>query len=702
MVDTPTSKMEWALWLAEKGFEILPLNAGSKNPKRGFGWLGTLTSEPEKIREWFDEDPDMNYGVCPGQHNVILDLDDKPWENKDGVSHLIGLELEHEPIGDTLTARSPSGGKHLFLSLPPDHPPVGNVHEFGKDSGIDVRGYHGYVVGPGSELVEGKCKPTDIPGPYVIENPDCEITQVPDWLLSGYLRKKRERDDQADTPLIPLDLPENLAKAEDFLKSRAPAVTGRGGNQHTYDTATFLRDFGLSEDKAIEVMLSSDWNDRCQPPWDWDELSDVVAHAYRYGQNRPGSKADVLGMYERMMGDVMEAEEDEIRVGPDDLDEHLFGPDSFTKRGKRREYIIPNWLPAHGFTALLAKRGVGKSTILLDLACRMACDMDWQGLQIKEDFVAIYLCGEDDEGLELNMVAWQEVNQEIPADRMIIADVVTNLMSAENVEKWARKLHEKLAGRKAVVFLDTWQRATSAAGQNKDEDMQLCVHHAEALARSLGGPLIGAFHPPKYNENTIHGSAIIENSTVAIWVLDDSNHGGKKLRVERIKGPGYGSYRLFDFKEVPLDEEDAFGNKQKGLVPVKTGGTEDSGTTEQQEEYDAKRLAWAWLIYGILDRNAGADAKDRITPTRNAVVTALVEKTQDPDFMEEFGQHAMEQKLKFGKNTIERALTRLFFDEGSRPFSFDSINRRLSVNRSVKPGTSGGIFEITEIKEDEL
>lgn len=682
----PAQKLDWALWFASKGFLILQLQAGSKNPKRGFGWLKACSSDPEVIEKWFEEDPEMNYGVCPGPNHVILDLDNKPLTGKDGEAHLIGLSLEHEDIPETLTIVSPSGGKHKYFSTPIT---LSNAHGFGKESGIDIRGAHGYVVGPGCSLIKGKCKATDIPGDYYVDDQESEIdiSPVPEWILDGYLKEKRDRDKQAEQPIIPFDLPENVTKAESFLKNRPPAIEGKGGNQWTYDTTTYLRDFGLSEDMALQVMFSSGWNEKCEPPWDWDELADVVEHAYRYGQNRPGAKADMLSMYDRMMNDIEAAEIDENdsdteRYG---LDSHIFNPAEFSSRGKRREYVVPNWLPAHGFTALLAKRGMGKSTILLDLACRIACGLDWQGVPIKEDYVSIYLCGEDDEGLELNLVAWQKRNQDVPSDRMIIADVVTNLMDKQDVEQWAKKLHGMLAGRKAVVILDTWQRATSGAGQNKDEDMNRCVAHAEALARSLNGPLIGAFHPPKHNDNTIHGSAIIENASTAIWTLDkDPATGYRRLKVTRIKGPGEDQHRLFGFDTVPLEELDSFGNTQVGVLPVCRGGSAPNETSEAVERLKNARAAWAWLIRGVLEVDGRKTNPADVMKNRkqSTVAKELGRLVEDSEFMEEFGERATEMGLKaFGFTEVSKALS-LHFKDNARPFLFEDDMIHLFLDKS--------------------
>ena len=658
-------RLQWALWLAERGFLIIQLERGSKVPKSGFGWVRSATSSADTITNWFEADPDMNYGVCPSEHHVILDLDNK--EGKDGIAYLDGLELEHGQVGETFIVDSPSGGRHLYFKLPADALPVGNAHSFGPTSGIDVRGWHGYVVGPSCELVAGQCGPKDTPGEYAIKH-EGDIAEVPNW-VRGYLVSKRDRDAAADVPLIPLDLPENIEKAGDFLRTRPPAIQGQNGNQWTYETAQFLRDFGVSEDRAVDLMFTSGWNAKCEPEWDYDELGGVVEHAYRYGQNRPGSKMDMIGLYERMMGDVAAVESVEAGLAPDGFNSHFFTPGTFTHRGKRREFIIPNWLPDTGFAALLAVRGTGKSTIMLDLACRAACDMDWQGTPIKPGYVAVYLCGEDDEGLEVNMMAWQMKNGiDIPEDRMVIADAITNLMSAEDVERWAREIKRLVGDRPAIVFLDTWQRATSYAGQNKDEDMNLCVHHAEALARSLNGPAVIAFHPPKHNDNTIHGSAIIENTSVAIWKLDTVGNG-RKLHVERIKGAPTTGWRIYSFEEVELDEADSFGSKIIGIVPLRVGGSEDSGSAEARAQAERVKEGWAYLVLGFTKYEETLDPERR-TPeskrTRSLLADKLEGLCKEDEFRRYYAAPLVAEGFKgLSKRSIQTGLGEAFPGDGA-------------------------------------
>ena len=284
LLDKNSSKIEYALRLAELGFHILPCQANSKNPKKGFRYGAGASRDPDEIRQWFADDPDMNYGVCPREKGVIIDLDVKPENGVDGRNTWLGILIEQDDAVHTLKVQSPSDGEHYYFTTDIE---VGNAHNFGKGVGIDVRGAGGYVIGPGCTLKHGE---------YVVKDAH-EIAQAPTWLVQKYLRQPGGRDDLSQDPLIPWDLPANIAKAEEFLETHAPAVEGLNGNDHTYETAQWLRDFGVSEAKALALMFSTGWNERCVPPWGAQELEQCIHNAYRYGQNRPGEKCNLLGMY---------------------------------------------------------------------------------------------------------------------------------------------------------------------------------------------------------------------------------------------------------------------------------------------------------------------------------------------------------------------------------------------------------------------
>lgn len=591
MGDTRRSAIEWALELAHRGFKIFPLRPDSKEPYPGQSWTSIMTTDAGTIKGWFREREGMNYGACPGLKNVIVDLDVK--EAANGIDAFDLLELNHGEV-ETFRVDTPSGGQHIYLSV---EEPASNAHRF--PAGIDVRGAHGYVVGPGCQLSNG--------GYAVVD--DTPIISAPAW-VADRLKQHTDKESRELEPLFDLDTPEAVSRAREFLKHRDPAIEGLSGDFHTLVTAQCIIDFGISQDKTLDLLTEEfklegetealSWNDRCVPPWDIDgrknTLEEKVRNAWNYRNQEPGSKGGGVVFDDVDLKDAV----DIATLNSDEGKEqrfarilgHLYKGKEMLNRGKSREFVIPEWLPAHGFTALLSRRGGGKTVVALDMALRIACGMEWHGYPIKENMYAIYIAGEDDEGAEEQVRAWcKSHDMDSPPDRFIFIDIITNLMDAEDTREWAEALRSVIGqdGR-AVLFLDTWQRASSRGGQNRDDDMQTAVHHAEALAASLDGPAVIAFHPPKADDRMVMGSSVIENSTTAIWHLAD-HAVGKKLEVTRMKGRGENNYQMFKFEEIKLGEEDEFGRERTGIVPVRIGGVGMEGVVTEGEGEALKAFA---------------------------------------------------------------------------------------------------------------
>lgn len=601
--DMNVTRKDQALSLAESGFKIFPLRPGMKEPYLGEYWSDIMTTDSETINAWFQQRKDMNYGVCPGDRHVVIDLDVKPDAN--GVNDFFSLELEYGEV-NTFSVETPSGGRHLYLRV--THA-VSNANQFPK--GIDVRGAGGYVVGPGSRLVEGLCKAKDTPGEYAVYN-DAPVGEAPSWIVGRLGKHEGERADRR--VLFELDSEESKKRALAMLSGRRPAVEGEGGDEHTLVTCMKCMDYGLSPHGTMEVLTESflldgetealSWNDRCDPPWDVygdrGTLEEKVLNAWRYRREDLGSKGG--GTAEQQYGDLGSDWDSEGYEDPDealtkleeqekkDSEGYLFTSlDDLFTRNKRREYHVPGWMLSHGFVAFLAKRGTGKTVSMLDIALRASCDMDWHGIDVRSDLYVLYICGEDDAGAAEQIRAWQIEQEKTPAvGRFIFSTRIPNLMDQDDVKQFGISVKRLLpADAKCILFLDTWQRATATGSQNKDEDMQPAVRRLEELAEFLGGPAVAAFHPPKHDGNMVMGSSVIENSTSAIWTMTEQ-HGVKRLEVSRIKGKGHGNYMAFKFKEVALGEVDDFGQPVTGVVPIKIAGSA-AGSQDAADEDQVAR-----------------------------------------------------------------------------------------------------------------
>ncbi len=559
-----STSLKWALWLAERGFKIGPLPEGSKvGPAL---WKDIYTTDADRIRTWFELTPNMNYLVCPGESYGIIDLD--MGEDKDGIARWEELELSNDgpTVVDTFTVETWSGGRHIYYKVPE---PVGNsVCRIAY--GVDVRGQDGYVVGPGSKI-EGK--------PYTVTDPT-PMVDAPDWVYAG-MSAVRGKSDKVDTPKFELDLSDNIQRAKDMLSKRDPAIEGHGGDEHTYVTFCRVRDLGISQEKALELVTADDgWNERCEPPWDYADLEIKAENAYSFAKDQQGSKGGVLDLYEPDdmvdVTDLIFPDDDEEDKDPfSEMAEGMLRGGDIWKADTYQRYIIPEWLPDSGYVAVLARRGVGKSTVMIDMASCIATDMDWHGWPVLKGYHAIYLCGEHDAVALQLLRAWKEHNLGVDVadnNRFIFFPKASDLLDIEKTKLWVKFLRQQIGPEgKAVIFVDTWQRATSTGSQNDDLDMQRAVHNAERLGKGLDGPVIAAFHPPKADGEVVMGSSIIENDTMGILTLTDES--GKRLEVTRAKGRGEGNFMTLQFEILDLGEEDEHGRVITGQAVSCTGGT---------------------------------------------------------------------------------------------------------------------------------
>jgi hypothetical protein len=170
-----THALQYALAAAAHGLPVFPLSrsklpairsAHRDDPRpvpcRGeCGRIGhgvhDATADPTQVRELFAAAPwATGYGVAcgrPPHHLIGLDLDRKG--TADGIRDLTVLAAVHDfRVPATRTVLTPSGGRHVWLSGPPDSAIPNSVRRIAP--GIDVRGSGGYVVGPGSRTRAGR------------------------------------------------------------------------------------------------------------------------------------------------------------------------------------------------------------------------------------------------------------------------------------------------------------------------------------------------------------------------------------------------------------------------------------------------------------------------------------------------------------------------------------------------------------------
>lgn len=279
------SSLESALELARRGFHVIPIPKNKKAPVIE-NWVELAANDPEKVKElWTNPPPTkfkmrqpFNIGISMKTFNgsegylVAIDIDNK--DGKKGWEQIKKWEAQGLVFPPTYMQITPTEGGHLILRT--KIPLTNSVCELGE--GIDIRGVGGQVLGVGS-LINGK--------KYILAR-DVEPAWAPDWFINlcNVQRPKQE----PIAAVIDLDRERVVKRAAHFLDHEAPiALEGDGGTTQTYKVAAELKDFGLSIEDTLDLM--TEWNERCQPPWNIEDLVKIINCAFQYGKNARGSAA---------------------------------------------------------------------------------------------------------------------------------------------------------------------------------------------------------------------------------------------------------------------------------------------------------------------------------------------------------------------------------------------------------------------------
>ncbi|MEU5140779.1 bifunctional DNA primase/polymerase [Streptomyces sp. NPDC021139] len=174
-----TLALAHALSAAERGLAVIPLartklpalrsphrDAPTPEPFTCRGECGRFghgvhdaSTDPARVRALFAAAPwATGYGIAcglPPHHLIGIDLDTKSDTSEtDSSTALRELALRHLfTIPPTVVVLTPSGGRHLWLTGPPDHVVPNSAGRLAP--GIDIRGAGGYLVGPGSRTRHG-------------------------------------------------------------------------------------------------------------------------------------------------------------------------------------------------------------------------------------------------------------------------------------------------------------------------------------------------------------------------------------------------------------------------------------------------------------------------------------------------------------------------------------------------------------------
>lgn len=396
------STLDHALQLARQGFHVFPIIEGGRTPAI-IGFPQRATRDEAQIRAWWLEadtvmganrEHGYNVGIYTGRYGddqalLVVDVDTK--KGKQGEVSLDYLDMM-EGVPPTLTADTPSGGRHLFYVV--DEPLKTGVNVLGN--GLDTRSGGGYVVGAGSITDSGA---------YLWAPDTGNPVSAPGWMATK-VGKTVKHDNTGTTQVVELlDTLPAISRATEYLTRIAPvAVEGTGGDSATFKVAAAVKDQGVSELTALELMWTH-WNPRCAPPWNYEQLALKVSNAYHYGTREVGASAADASVFEPVGNPTNPADEmfpdPEAPVQRTVADLHLEDIEAVGEADLLPdEWMLGDVLCRGYVTALISPGGVGKTAVEIAVAGAVTSGRDdVLNMKVHEAGNVLIFNNEDDNGI---------------------------------------------------------------------------------------------------------------------------------------------------------------------------------------------------------------------------------------------------------------------------------------------------------------
>lgn len=635
-----------ALELAAQGFRVFPLAEGSNKPPKGFfGFQQQATTEPEKIRAWWKENPRYNVGVATGQGVLVVDVDVK--SGKKGADSLEALEAMGLPL-DGYRVKTPSGGVHVFLRTEQPHRQI--IDRLEGLPGIDIKCEGNYVVGAGSIR-------RDFPGvPY--EANGRQMPASPDWLDQLLINARPKHVERTEQPLVELDQPHNVANAIAYLVDRAPqAIEGAGGNDTTYKVAGRMRDYGLSEAKAWEVMLDH-WNEhKAAPMWEPEDLLSVVQNAYRYATGAWGGE-DMSAWMEVVEGieDKRPADDGEV----DTIDgatkpkppRFLFETTADLRLLPPAKWLVKHWIPENTVGLIYGKWASGKSFVAFDLALHLAYGMqEWHGAELPgEPCKVLVIAREGHQGFVQRIDAFKKHHGiEGDTENLVFMRAPVNFMSDTDFKLLEKTLRERNDGFRLTI-IDTVARVIPGVDMSAPETVTAFTERCDRISKATGATTIGVHHQNK--NGGMMGSTFFEaNSDFVFEMTRDGDTGplqNGSIRCAKMKDGPDGWSRSIAYSNVQWgDEADPQGSlvvshiseevtgrktdirdvEAKALVALEDA-LEEAGEYKQEPHMPVRARVVAYrkwrehcLKRGVIDpEKSSGQQRQQIFKTKNALI----------------------------------------------------------------------------------
>ncbi len=455
-----------ALAYAARGWQVFPCRPGQKIPATAHG-CHDASREPETIRRWWAAEPAANIAIACGPSGLLaVDLDTK--HGADGLAAWAALTAGRN-VPETMTARTPSGGRHLIFRAPEGVRLKSTAGKLG--TGIDTRADGGYVVAPPSRTPAGV---------YEFVNA-CEPAAAPAWLVETLARPEPKEAAPAVPQSRPAAHPYAVTALVAEIESVARSPEGQRNsrlNEAAFKLGTLVGSGALNRASVTAALVEG----AIAAGLPEAEAQAVARRALADGERHPRDLAGLSPVEPPAAGGFPEiVRAGEFTAAPLPPPPEIIG--GVLHKGAKAVYGGPS--------------KACKTWVLLDLALAVSSGRDWLGFPCAEAPV-LYL------NFELQPFALHKRLRAIADARRI---PIPDTLHVWNLRGYVRPLPEIVAElrRRAngegygLVIPDPIYKALQGRDENKAGDIGALCGELDALAVETGAAVAFGAHFAKGN-----------------------------------------------------------------------------------------------------------------------------------------------------------------------------------------------------------
>lgn len=469
-----------ALAYAHRGWPVIPIRPGSKEPLTAHG-VKDATTDETVIRGWWTRWPDANVAIATGSISGLVVVDRDPRNGGDESLH--DLEARHGPLTDTVTALTGGGGAHSYYALPSGLA----IRSRQLAPGLELKADGGYVVAPPSLHASGRRYEWEIAhAPW--EHP---LAELPDWVVNLAQERAGGGGGRRTYELLFAGDPIPQGQRHLSLCSFVGLMARRGVDEATaYALARAARDYLAAE------------GDHPVPD---EELREMVDYVYR---KQKDAGRLFLSMVSAWDGDGREAGIELIpasKVGPPQPTPWLW------------EGVVP--LAPGAVVMLAAQGGVGKTLLARGLATSIASGKRFLGRgTLKVPVVYCDLESPDDVHADL-------VERMGRPDALYFVRALS-LRTEQERQALARKAKE--VGAKLIV-IDTLQDAWLCEDEWDNVEAQRQMWALRDMAREAGAIVLFTWHLGKDPTRGARGASARQDRCHVVLELAIGRGGHRTL-----------------------------------------------------------------------------------------------------------------------------------------------------------------------------